>query len=95
MAGNERVAVLGTGGLSHFVVDEELDRQVLKAFQEKDDNLLKVFPANDSRRAPRRSATGSPSRAPSSIWTSTFSTTSPATAPRHGTGCAMGFARWA
>ena len=44
MVDNERVAVLGTGGLSHFVVDEELDRQVLKAFQEKDDNLLKALP---------------------------------------------------
>ena len=31
-----RVGVLATGGLSHFVIDEELDRSVLAAMQEKD-----------------------------------------------------------
>ena len=30
-AGNERVAVIASGGLSHFVVDEALDRQVLES----------------------------------------------------------------
>jgi hypothetical protein len=31
-----RVGILASGGLSHFVVDEEIDRGVLKALQEKD-----------------------------------------------------------
>ena len=34
--GAERVAVIASGGLSHFVVDEELDRQVLSAITERD-----------------------------------------------------------
>lgn len=39
-----RVAVLATGGLSHFVIDEELDRQVLEAMQEKDVATLTTLP---------------------------------------------------
>jgi len=35
-----RVAVVASGGLSHFVVDEELDRQVLDAFTSRDAAVL-------------------------------------------------------
>lgn len=35
-----RVAVIASGGMSHFVVDEELDRLLLKALQTKDEQLL-------------------------------------------------------
>ena len=35
-----RVAVVASGGLSHFVVDEELDRQVLDAFTSRDATVL-------------------------------------------------------
>lgn len=34
--GNARVGILGSGGLSHFAVDEELDRMVLDACRNKD-----------------------------------------------------------
>ena len=40
----KRVAVLASGGLSHFVVDEELDRMVLDAFARKDGELLSSLP---------------------------------------------------
>lgn len=39
-----RVAVVGTGGLSHLVIDEQLDRDVLAALQEKDEALLTSMP---------------------------------------------------
>jgi hypothetical protein len=39
-----RVAVIASGGLSHFVVDEELDRKVLKALEDKDSDTLKSIP---------------------------------------------------
>ncbi len=39
-----RVAVVGSGGLSHFVTDEALDRMVLKALQEKDAETLMTLP---------------------------------------------------
>ena len=37
---NARVAVIGTGGLSHMLIDEELDREVLAMLQEKDEAHL-------------------------------------------------------
>ena len=32
----KRVAVIASGGLSHFVIDEELDHQIITAMQNKD-----------------------------------------------------------
>lgn len=39
-----RVAVIGSGGLSHFVVDEALDRGVLKAIETADAAALRAIP---------------------------------------------------
>lgn len=39
-----RVAVAGSGGLSHFVVDEELDRGLLGALQKNDAETLRTLP---------------------------------------------------
>jgi 3-O-methylgallate 3,4-dioxygenase len=39
-----RVAVIASGGLSHFVVDEEIDRLVLDALQRKDAAALQALP---------------------------------------------------
>jgi hypothetical protein len=39
-----RVAVVGSGGLSHFVVDEELDRGLLDAMARGDDAALSAIP---------------------------------------------------
>jgi hypothetical protein len=41
-----RVAVIGSGGLSHFVVDEELDGLVLDALHAKDPGALAALPRN-------------------------------------------------
>ena len=41
-----RVAVVASGGLSHFVVDEELDRTVLGALERKDAATLTSLPRN-------------------------------------------------
>jgi hypothetical protein len=42
-----RVAVIGSGGMSHFVVDEELDRNFLAAMKRKDaDALIEIPPYN-------------------------------------------------
>jgi 3-O-methylgallate 3,4-dioxygenase len=40
LPGTMRVGVFASGGLSHFIVDEELDRGVLKALREKDVDFL-------------------------------------------------------
>jgi hypothetical protein len=38
--GDDRVAVIASGGLSHFVVDEELDRRVLSGITARDAGIL-------------------------------------------------------
>ena len=55
-----RVAVIASGGLTHFVIDEDLDRAVLDAIAAKDAAALPAFPAPSSARGTRRSSTGSP-----------------------------------
>ncbi|HKV05828.1 MAG TPA: hypothetical protein VJO53_12085 [Candidatus Acidoferrales bacterium] len=39
-----KVAVFCSGGLTHFVIDEDLDRRVLKAMQERDEAALAAIP---------------------------------------------------
>lgn len=41
-----RVGVVASGGLSHFVVDEELDRAFIRALEEHDENYLRSLPAS-------------------------------------------------
>lgn len=41
MPTDERVVVIASGGLSHFVVDEELDKKVLRAMEEGDSETLR------------------------------------------------------
>jgi hypothetical protein len=41
---NLRVGVVASGGLSHFVVDEELDRLVLDGIAKKDGDVLGAIP---------------------------------------------------
>ncbi len=43
---NIRVGILASGGLSHFLVNEALDRQVVDALQRKDHPALKGLPLN-------------------------------------------------
>jgi 3-O-methylgallate 3,4-dioxygenase len=44
-----RIAVIGSGGMSHFVVDEELDRGFLDAMKRNDADALTAIPANHFR----------------------------------------------
>ena len=39
-----RVGVLGSGGLSHFAIDEPFDRSIIQALKDKDANTLKSLP---------------------------------------------------
>jgi 3-O-methylgallate 3,4-dioxygenase len=42
--GGERVGVIASGGLSHIVIDEEIDRKTLDALQAKDTQALYALP---------------------------------------------------
>lgn len=39
-----KVALFCSGGLTHFVIDEDLDRRVIKGMQEKDERALAAIP---------------------------------------------------
>jgi len=41
---DKKVAIVGSGGLSHFLVDEEIDQQALKGMREKDVEQLAALP---------------------------------------------------
>ena len=44
--GDARVGVLASGGLSHFLVDEDFDRAILRACADKDAAFLRSLPRN-------------------------------------------------
>ena len=44
--GFKRVAVMASGGLTHFVIDEDFDRQILGAMAKGDEAALAGFPEN-------------------------------------------------
>ena len=47
-----RVAVMASGGLSHQVLDEELDRKVIDALLNKDTETLSFLPREQLNRSP-------------------------------------------
>ena len=49
---NKRVAIMGSGGLSHQIIDENLDRMVLKALQDGNAEALASISIEDLNRAP-------------------------------------------
>jgi hypothetical protein len=89
-----RVAIVGSGGLSHFVVDEELDRQVLKVLQEKDIDAIASLPlarlqSGSSEIRNWIATAGAVQHLDMEVVDYVPCYRSPA-----GTGCAMGFAQW-
>jgi hypothetical protein len=91
---NARVAVLGSGGLSHFVVDEELDRQVLQALEAKDITTIASLPlarlqSGSSEIRNWITTAGAVQHLEMEVVDYVPCYRSPA-----GTGCAMAFARW-
>jgi 3-O-methylgallate 3,4-dioxygenase len=92
--GDARVGVLASGGLSHFTVDEELDRRVLLACRQHDREAMTSIPE-------ARLNSGS-----SEIrnWIATAGAVTELEVRWHdyvpcyrslaGTGCGMGFALW-
>jgi aromatic ring-opening dioxygenase catalytic subunit (LigB family) len=89
-----RVAVMASGGLSHFVVDEEVDRQLLEGLRTKNEALLTSLPVE------RLNAGTSEIR----NWVAAggalehldvdYCEYVPCYRTEAGTGCAMGFVAW-
>jgi 3-O-methylgallate 3,4-dioxygenase len=92
--GDARVGVLASGGLSHFTVDEELDRRVLAACRDHDrDSLMSIPEArlnSGSSEIRNWIATAGAVEALEMRWHDYV----PCYRSPAGTGCGMGFALW-
>ena len=89
-----RVGILASGGMSHFVVDEELDQQALAGMQAKSVDQLMALPREkiNSGSSEIRNwivVTGATEHLDMDVVDYVPCYRSPA-----GTGCAMGFATW-
>ncbi len=89
-----RVGILATGGMSHFVVDEELDHMVLDGIREKSIVKLSQLPRErmNSGSSEMRNwivVAGATEHLDMELFDYVPCYRSPA-----GTGCAMGFAQW-
>lgn len=92
--GGARVGILASGGLSHFTVDEELDRGVLKACRNNDGEALASIPVaklNSGSSEIRNWITvAGAARHLQNVWQEYI----PCYRSAAGTGCGMGFALW-
>ncbi|MGH8059737.1 MAG: extradiol ring-cleavage dioxygenase [Candidatus Entotheonellia bacterium] len=91
---NARVAVIASGGFSHFVLDEELDRNTLKALKEKDVDTIAALPLERLQSGTSEirnwiAAAGAVQHLEMEVFDYVPCYRSPA-----GTGCAMAFAQW-
>jgi aromatic ring-opening dioxygenase catalytic subunit (LigB family) len=89
-----RVAVMASGGLSHVVMDEELDRQTIAAMQGKDRDTLCALPRERLRGGTSEilnwvAVAGAMEAEPMTVLDYVPAYRSPA-----GTGCGAGFAYW-
>lgn len=91
---NARVAVMASGGLSHFVVDEELDRKVLKALAEKDAATLTTLPRERMQAGTSEIRNWIAAGAAAQHLDMELFDYVPCYRSPAGTGCAMGFAQW-
>jgi hypothetical protein len=92
--GDARVAVLGSGGLSHFVVDEELDQRFLSTLKRKSADAHAALPlaklnSGNSELRNWSAVAGASEHLDMQLFEYVPCYRSPA-----GTGCAMAFAQW-
>ncbi|ODU04522.1 MAG: hypothetical protein ABS81_09630 [Pseudonocardia sp. SCN 72-86] len=89
-----RIAVLASGGLSHFVVDEDLDHRVLDALHRGDTEALCTLPGdllNSGSSEIRNWVTAAGAMEGRRVAWSEYV---PIVRSRAGTGCGMGFLAW-
>jgi hypothetical protein len=89
-----RVAIVASGGLSHFIIDEALDRDVLRGVEEGSREILSGLPVEklDSGNSEIRNWIAA-AAAMQDMKASVLAYT-PAYRSEAGTGCGMAFARW-
>lgn len=89
-----RVGILASGGLSHFTVDEALDRAFLKAAIDHDAAWLQAVPASKLNSGSSEMRNWITMAAASQNLSNAWSEYIPCYRSAAGTGCGMGFAVW-
>lgn len=91
---NGRVGILGSGGLSHFAVDEELDRMVLEACRTKNAEALKTIDVNRLNSGTSEIRNWITVAGACEHLDTAWQEYIPCYRSEAGTGCGMGFAVW-
>lgn len=92
--GNARVGILASGGLSHFTVDEELDRGLLEACKRNDGEALCAIPAAKLNSGSSEIRNWLTVAGAASHLKTAWQEYIPCYRSAAGTGCGMGFAVW-
>jgi 3-O-methylgallate 3,4-dioxygenase len=93
-SGSERVGILASGGLSHFTVDEELDRSVLDACKRNDGETLSSIAVEKLNSGSSEIRNWITVAGAASHLKSDWQEYIPCYRSAAGTGCGMGFALW-
>lgn len=91
---NKRVAIAASGGLSHFVIDEALDRQVIHGLLEKRADVLTHLPVEKLVSGTSEIRNWIVAAAALEAFDMELVDYTAAYRSAAGTGCGMGFARW-
>jgi 3-O-methylgallate 3,4-dioxygenase len=93
-SGNGRVGILASGGLTHFTVDEELDRGLLHALKQKDKAMLTAIPGERLNSGSSEIRNWITVAGASEHLNISWLDYVPCYRSAAGTGCGMGFAVW-
>jgi aromatic ring-opening dioxygenase catalytic subunit (LigB family) len=91
---NANVMLIASGGLSHFVVDEELDQRILNAIASSDAAVLRSIPAERLQAGSSEIRNWIAVAGAMAGRALTYSEYVPCYRTAAGTGCAMGFVQW-
>jgi 3-O-methylgallate 3,4-dioxygenase len=92
--GAERIGILASGGLSHFTIDEELDRLVMNACRRGDGEALSSIPMNKLSSGSSEIRNWITVAGASAHLKNDWQEYIPCYRSAAGTGCGMGFAVW-
>ena len=90
----ERVGILASGGLSHFTVDEDLDRAVLDACKRNDGDALSRIPVGKLNSGSSEIRNWIAAAGAAAHLKNEWQEYVPCYRSAAGTGCGMGFAVW-
>ena len=93
LPGRERVIIVGSGGLSHTKIDEELDQAFIRAFQQNDTDYMSAMPASVLVEGTSEIRNWIVTAGAANC-RGTLVDYFPLYRTRTGVGCAMGFAYW-